>query len=360
MASIRTLPNGRIFAQVRRKNFKSINRVFDSRAEAEAWSRGVMVDMDRGVIKPVSGAEYTIREAFDKYLKTVTVTKKGAKQEGYKVVNFVVACGFADKSLRDVKPADVSAYVVRRMKRDGISGPTVNRELGLLSHVYETASKAWGVEGLQNPVRLIQKPKEHRARDRRVNVLPTGVTELELVLGHVQDARLKLVYRLLVELACRRGELLKLTWANVNLDERWLRFEDTKNGDSRVIPLSVEAVALLRELRTGSTGALVVGMTGDRVSSAWRLARSKAKIGNLRLHDLRREGVSRLFEDVGLSSLEVSAISGHRTLSMLQRYTSLRRAGLLAKLDKANEVKATANSATAHAHESNQQGVAPC
>lgn len=51
----------------------------------------------------------------------------------------------------------------------------------------------------------------------------------------------------------------------------------------------------------------------------------------LRFHDLRHEAVTRLFEK-GLNPIEVGMISGHKTLSTLQRYTHLRSEELVAKL----------------------------
>ncbi|WP_368681543.1 tyrosine-type recombinase/integrase [Rhizobium tibeticum] len=66
-------------------------------------------------------------------------------------------------------------------------------------------------------------------------------------------------------------------------------------------------------------------MFASSLEQAWRrlLARSNVKV--LRFHDLRPEGVSRLFER-GLNVIEVSTISGHNELRMLRRYAHLRAA----------------------------------
>jgi len=58
----------------------------------------------------------------------------------------------------------------------------------------------------------------------------------------------------------------------------------------------------------------------DSFENAWRRAVAHAGIHNLRFHDLRHEAVSRLFER-GLNPMEVAAISGHKTLQMLKRYS---------------------------------------
>ncbi|EHC5911056.1 tyrosine-type recombinase/integrase, partial [Salmonella enterica subsp. enterica serovar Eastbourne] len=67
--------------------------------------------------------------------------------------------------------------------------------------------------------------------------------------------------------------------------------------------------------------------------SAWRVALQKLKIENLHFHDLRHEAISRLFELGTLNVMEVAAISGHKSLNMLKRYTHLRAYQLVSKLD---------------------------
>jgi len=75
-----------------------------------------------------------------------------------------------------------------------------------------------------------------------------------------------------------------------------------------------------------------VGVNADAITGAFHTAVIRAGINDFRVHDLRHEGVSRLFER-GLNPLEVAAISGHKTLSMLQRYTHLQATDLVKKLD---------------------------
>jgi integrase len=73
-------------------------------------------------------------------------------------------------------------------------------------------------------------------------------------------------------------------------------------------------------------------MSGNAVRLAFEHLRARAGLADFHFHDLRHEAVSRLFEK-GLNIAEVSAISGHKELRMLQRYTHLRAADLVARLD---------------------------
>jgi integrase len=107
----------------------------------------------------------------------------------------------------------------------------------------------------------------------------------------------------------------------------------TKNGDSRDIPLSRRAVAILTELKAdkGRDAEKVFPMTGNSIRLAFEHLRVRAGMDDFRFHDLRHEGVSRLSEK-GLNIAEVSTISGHKELRMLQRYTHLRAEDLVSRL----------------------------
>lgn len=72
-------------------------------------------------------------------------------------------------------------------------------------------------------------------------------------------------------------------------------------------------------------------MRAGTLEQAWRRLLTRSGVAALRFHDLRHEGVSRLFER-GLNVIEVSAVSGHKELRMLKRYTHLSADDLVARL----------------------------
>jgi integrase len=137
---------------------------------------------------------------------------------------------------------------------------------------------------------------------------------------------------LAIETGMRRGELLDLRWEHVDLKCGVAHLPLTKNGDSRDVPLSRRAVQILEQLRAGGVKQeRVFPMTGNAVRLAFEHLRVRAGMSDFHFHDLRHEAISRLFEK-GLNIAEVSAISGHRELKMLQRYTHLRAVDLVARL----------------------------
>ncbi|MNT56049.1 site-specific tyrosine recombinase XerC [compost metagenome] len=107
----------------------------------------------------------------------------------------------------------------------------------------------------------------------------------------------------------------------------------TKNGSGREVPLSQRAFDALMEWksRTNVDQSTVFPMTAGALEQAWRRLLIRSGIKALRFHDLRHEGVSRLFER-GLNMIEVGSISGHKELRMLKRYTHLSADDLVARL----------------------------
>ena len=104
----------------------------------------------------------------------------------------------------------------------------------------------------------------------------------------------------------------------------------TKNGESRDVPLSPKARDILRSLPRDISGR-VFPIHFEALKSLWRRGMKRAHIQDLHFHDLRHEATSRFFE-LGLNVVEVAAITGHKDLKMLQRYTHLRAEDLARKL----------------------------
>ena len=174
---------------------------------------------------------------------------------------------------------------------------------------------------------MISKPRAPRARDRR---LEAG--ELERLLSACENKWFRPVILFAIETGMRRGEILSLTWEGVHLGKRYVHLPDTKNGDSRDVPLSPQALELLGGLPRNIRGDQVVfPLHFEALKSSWRRACSRAGVKDLRFHDLRHEVTSRFFEK-GLNVMEVAAITGHKDLRMLQRYTHLRAEDLVLKL----------------------------
>lgn len=215
------------------------------------------------------------------------------------------------------------------MQAAGLGANAVRLNLAIVSHLFTIARKEWGLSGLLNPVLDVAKPSTvGTERDRRL----VGDEETRLLkAAEACTWWLRPSIVLAIETAMRRGELASLRWEWIDVEEATLRLPQTKNGTARRIPLSPAALAQLKTMARNIDGR-VLGTNADEISHQFAIARKAAGIVDLHLHDLRHEATSRLFERGDLNMMEIAAITGHKTLQMLRRYTHPRAADIAAKM----------------------------
>jgi integrase len=276
----------------------------------------------------------SIKEALKVYNDRISAHKRGVKQERYRVRP--IWRSFLGKlAISEVTSVDIAAYrdlrlaTISPQTKRLVSANTVRLELALLSDLFNVANIEWGA-CTQNPVAKVRKPKLPPGRDRR---LSWGEERriLRAAAAH-RNQEMYSIISLAIETAMRQGEILGLLWENIDLRRRIAHLPITKNGEKRDVPLSQGAVSALTRLGIGTSGR-VFHYTSDGFKSAWRALVQRTGIEGLHFHDLRHEAVSRLFELGTLDYLEVAAISGHKSIQMLKRYTHLRAETLVPKLD---------------------------
>lgn len=319
-------------ARVQRSGQGSIAKSFNNKADALRWARNVESQLDLGVLAHRQMMP-RLMTMVDRYVQEVTPTKKGASQERYRANQFKKT-KLADMQLDKVTGEVVAQYRDARMKE--VSANTVRLELAFLSVVFEQCRKEWGF-AVSNPVKQIRMPKPGKPRQRR---LEAG--EEAALLGACKASGAHYLHSfvvLAIETGMRFGEIAGMTWLNVNYEKSTVFLPTTKNGSARTVPLSPRALNAIQTLPRSIGGRLFPPKAGS-IRSAFLIALSKAQatqpdnvtfLRGLRFHDLRHEAVTRLFEK-GLNPIEVGMVSGHKTLSMLQRYTHLRSEQLVAKL----------------------------
>ncbi len=324
MATIVHRGNHQWQARVRRKGYPPVMKTFETKAEAKRWARLVESEMDHGAYVSREEAENTtFAEALERYANEITPRKKGARQERDRI-EFLKKHDLARRSLASIRGADIAAYRDERLEA-GKSPITVNNELIVISHLFNTARREWGMESLPNPVSNVRKPKLPPGRDRRL-----AGNEEQRLLEHAEYPMHELIV-LALETGMRQGELMALTWPSVDLKRRIVTLADSKSGEGRAVPLSKRAVKTIKSLPRRLDGRLFPETGASSVSHKFRALCDAAGIEGLRFHDLRHEATSRLFE-LGLNPMEVAAITGHKTLVMLKRYTHLRAEDLAQKL----------------------------
>jgi integrase len=327
MATIRKL-RGRWQAQVRRKGMKCRAKSFDTRADAERWARTFETELDRhGAQADTRLAEsLTLRDILVRYLDEVTPLKRSADNERCRI-KALLKRDMMYRTMAKLTPTDVAGYRDERLQT--VASSTVLRELNTIGHAIETARREWGLNIPQNPVKMIRRPKAPRPRERRLHP-----GEEERLLAAADAGRtpwMRLLIILAIETAMRQGEMLSLRWSDVDLDKRIAHLDETKNGERRDVPLSRRALEALQELSKQRVDDRVIPSTKSAVGQAWLHLRGRAGSRDLHYHDLRHEAVTRLLER-GLNVIEVSTISGHKELRMLQRYAHLKAVDLVERL----------------------------
>ncbi|CAN7554729.1 site-specific integrase [Neorhizobium tomejilense] len=337
MATIRKL-RGRWQAQVRRRGMKPRAKSFDSKAEAEKWARDLETQVDRFGMAPDTKIleTTTLGELLERYQNEVTPLKRGAVQETQRL-DVLRRHDLSHRTLIGLSQQDIASFRDERLQ--SVAPSTAVREMAILSHTIEVAIRDWGMPLAKNVVKLVRRPVIRNERSRRL----TGDEEQRLLDGC--DAGKIPFFRTIViiaiETGMRRGEILGLEWPDISHNRRVITLTMTKNGSGREVPLSqraFDALMLWKDL-SDVDGSIVFPMSPGALEQTWRRLLVRAGIKNLRFHDLRHEGVSRLFER-GLNMIEVSSISGHKELRMLKRYTHLSADDLVARLSEPSQAHA--------------------
>lgn len=284
---------------------------------------------------------HSTKTILEYYVKTVSPTKKSHKTEIYRIKALSDLLG--DVPFGGVTPAHVIAFRDQRLQTPHPRDPsktlatsTVKLELMLLSHVFSTAIAEWGMDTLINPILKVRKPKAPPGRARRLSD-----EEEKLVLGaaykHVNREFYAIVV-LALETAMRQGELLALRWENISWTKRTALLPTTKNGEIREVPLSKKAFDILQNYMPAKRDGKVFSYTTSGIKSTWRSFTKSIFLKDFHFHDLRHCAISNLVEK-GLNSVEVAAISGHKSMSMLKRYSHLYAYKLVRKLDPVSRPK---------------------
>ena len=330
-------------AQIKRKGFPLQVKTFRTKSEATQWATVTESEMMRGVFVSRSESERTtVDDLIDRYAREVLPTQKGGHREVSRVKH--IKEGLGKYSLAALTSSLIADYRDARLK---IVGPqSVKHELGLLQRALKRGAQEWGIAlpgGI--PTLTVKKPSLPNARDRRL--VDDEEERLLAACGEARNAWLRPVVIFAIETAMRAGEMLEtkgtagedgerpirsigLLWKNVDLHKRIALLPETKNGTARTVPLSSTAVEVLKGLPRSLDGR-VFGTTYEGIHLAFVRACRRAGIDGLRFHDLRHEATSRLFEK-GFNPMEVSAITGHKTLQMLKRYTHLRAEDLAKRM----------------------------
>lgn len=331
-------------AKVRKKGFPALSKTFTLRADAEKWARMVEAEMDRGLYLPRRTAETTtLADVADDFEANFAPLHYRGPAWKFKLTQ--LKAHFGSYALAALTPGLVANYRDTRLaepdsryKRDTENAPrvspsTVKGELDLLSKLLGYAEKERGIPLPNgNPVAGIRKPGNGKGRERRLSEAERQQLLEKCIKS--KNAWLRGAVELALETAMRQGEILGLRWENVDLKAGIALLPQTKNGEARAVPLTHAALDTLKALPRSING-LVFPLGRMTLYKAFSRATRRAGIEDLTFHDLRHEALSTLAELGELNVLEIAAVSGHKSLQVLKRYTHLQAGRLADKINKA-------------------------
>ena len=247
------------------------------------------------------------------YSKTRTKPKTHRRYRDF-VKHLLVA--FSDRHIRDIAARDLEEYMTER--KSTASNSTINKELACVKHMFNKAVE-WGYLK-HNQLAGVKRLKEPPGRLRYL----TRNEEERLI--NACAGHLKPIVVTALNTGMRKGEILSLTWADVNMHNRIITIRKSKNNETRSIPMSDTLYETLKSQKSSTNGQNVFpGKNGDcltEIKRSFATALRKAGIKDFRFHDLRHTFASRLVMS-GVDIRTVQELMGHKDIRMTMRYSHL-------------------------------------
>lgn len=321
--------------KVRLKGFPVQSATFERLTDAKKWAQQTESAIREGRhFKTSEAKRHTLAELIDRYCRDVLPSKpKIARDQTQQLAWWKEEIG--SYALADVTPSLLAEcrdklgreITVRNKPR---SPASVVRYMAALSAAFTTAVKEWGwVE--DSPMRKVTKPREPRGRVRFLSD-----DERSRLLQACKESTNPYLYTVVVlalSTGMRQGEIMSLTWDDVDLNQGRAILHETKNGERRAVAITGHALELLRELGKvrridcnllfpGKQNALQKVQKSMDLRTPWETAVKKAELQDFKFHDLRHSAASYLAMN-GASLAEIAEVLGHKTLAMVKRYAHL-------------------------------------
>ncbi|WP_067587267.1 site-specific integrase [Endozoicomonas ascidiicola] len=273
-------------------------------------------------------------------LPTDTQEKKGqleTNEEAY----------FAHVSIEDIDENMIISYARYRISEGNIKPQTVAGEISNLRSVCESAEELFGLEISDEIFRkaLKKSKKKKLVAKSTARTRKASMSELDQIMSRFEKTmkRRQIPMAVLTEFAyescMRQSEIINLKWSDLNEELSTITIPERKDPNSpnrdEEVPLMPRALQIIKEQK--KTSERIFPYKEKSVSSAFTRVCKPLNIIDLRFHDLRRTGLTRLI-DLGFNEFEVRLVSGHKDIKMLQRYIGKRADELARKMKESPEV----------------------
>ncbi len=287
-----------------------------NRREAEKFYASRISEIARGdYAKPL---KITISEFGQQYLEYAKANKRSWLRDE-QIMKHLNAF-FGSTLLTDLGPLFIERYKLDRMQV--VAPATVNREIGLLKHLFNLAEQ-WGIYRGRNPVKRVKFLAENNLQFRSV----TQEEEARLLARcspYLQD-----LVTFAIHTGLRLGDILNLKWEEVDIGQDGIRFLVQKTRRILELPLNNEAARVVRAWHGMRKSRYVFynPETGDQFKDLWlglRKACRKAGLNGVTWHTFRHTFASRLTHG-GADLVTVKELLGHANITTTMRYAHTNR-----------------------------------
>ena len=283
----------------------------------------------------------TIQELSERYLEYVRTYKRSHSiDERYLRIHVIPKWG--RRHLNQLSQTEVLEWLNSKVA-EGYAQATVNRWQVILGHMMRMA-KRWGLPGAEiNPLEGV-KQKDPANRIERF-LTPAETQRLQIAVEESPNFMLRYIVALLLLTGCRKRELLDAKWGEFSIERKTWRIPTTKTGKPRHVPLSQDAIAVLKSIPRFDDCPYVVPNPESlkpfvSVFNSWNNARERAGLRDVRMHDLRHSCASNLV-NAGQSLYVVAKVLGHSQVRTSERYAHLSADTLLSAVNAASEITGT-------------------
>jgi integrase len=340
MATIRKLPSGKFQAIVRRANLKNLYATFPTKTKAKQWAQ--TVESDTALARKLAcGEDLSLRQAVqietskgtircliplfsewvEEYLANTTIKDKSAIGR----IRFWQR-QFEGKLVTDVSPEAIDETLLEIAQKR--TGSTVNRFKSNLSSVFLAFNRHPKYKRLKfpNPVRseFISSFSENPPKNRFLT--PREQKKLLAAAHESHWDRLYLLILMALTTGARRGELLQLTWKDIDFSRKVAILRTTKNNEPRLLPLLSQVIEQLMRFRRHNDHRVFPSTASPYTpfdfKKAWKNALADAGLLNVRFHDLRHTAASNMVAN-NRTLFETGTLLGHKQSSTTMRYAHL-------------------------------------
>lgn len=313
-------------AIVRRKGYKPVTSSHNTKGEAQRWAARIEGDIEN---QEAAGLDMLITDMVDRYLDELETHNPPGRTKR-------ASLEMIRRYLGDRRSSRLSAEAIVNFARDRAvycSPATVQQDMIYLRGLLHTGKHIWGArfdwysyDSAATHCKRYGLTGKSVERDRR-----PSKEELNRLLEHIDKNKyyrspMGDIVRFAIETCMRMGEITTIRWQDLDTVKKTLVIRSRKHPSQKAwndqeVPLLGDAYKLID--KQPKKAELIFPYQVKAIGTAFRRACQSVGIEDLHFHDLRHEGISRLFER-GYGVMEVAKVSGHRDINQLRRYVQLK------------------------------------